>query len=77
MTRLRHTRRIRPLRPDPVYRQFWRLVDGAVRDALAMHPEYVGPGQSERTVRRSIVKRVVGALIGFAGRARRQGADPG
>lgn len=75
--RLRRPTRIRPIRTDPVYAGFWRIIDGAVRDALSMHPEYIRPGQSERVVRRSIVKRVTGALMGFAGRSRRQGADPG
>lgn len=52
--------------PDPTYRQIWRVVDGAVRSALAAHPEYLASGARPRTVRNSIVKRVVGALHGYA-----------
>ncbi len=50
----------------PTYRQIWRVVDGAVDLALSAHPEYVAPGKKIRTVRNSIVKRVVGALYGYA-----------
>lgn len=69
--------RIAPRNADPVYRQFWRLIDGAVRDALLNHPDYIARGKSPRRVRQSIVKRVTGALMGYAGAARRDGADPG
>lgn len=79
--RKRSFRRLRPVRiGDPVYRQVWRIVDGAVRDAFGTHPGYVPPGLRERTVRHSIVKRVTGALLGYVGAARaaqRRGAEPG
>lgn len=62
------------------YRQIWRLIDGAVRDALIHHPGYVAKGISARTVRRSIVKRAAGAITGYVGatvhRSRRR-AEPG
>lgn len=61
------------------YRQIWRLIDGAVRDAFSHHPGYVAKGISPRTVRRSIVKRAAGAITGYVGasRAPRRGAEPG
>jgi len=53
-----------PHKRDDVYRQLVRLVDGAVRDAFANHPEYLTkPGQ--RNARASIVKRAAGALWGY------------
>lgn len=70
-------KRIKPLKiPSPVYRQFWRIVDGAVRDALRSHPSYLAPGARERTVRNSLNKRIVGALAGYVAETRRR-ADPG
>ena len=50
----------------PTYRQVWRVVDGAVALALSAHPEYIAPGKNPRTVRNSIVKRVVGAILGYS-----------
>ena len=38
------------------------MIDGAVRDAFNMHPEYLSPKVCPVTVRNSIVKRVAGAL---------------
>ncbi len=58
------------------YRRLWRIVDGAVADALYHHPEYLRPVKRgarpvERTARRSITKRVVGAVLAdLAGTAR-------
>lgn len=49
---------------DVVYRQLVRLVDGAVRDALANHPEYLTK-LGQRHAQTSIVKRVVGTLWGY------------
>lgn len=61
------SRRLPPAkRSSPAYRQVWRLVDGAVRDALHCHPEYLAPGVNPRVVRNSINKRVTGALMGYA-----------
>lgn len=70
---------IGPTKPaSPTYRQVWRVVDGAVGLALDAHPEYIRPGKSERTVRNSIVKRVVGALVGYAEQSAwvRSGSSP-
>ena len=47
-------------------RRLWREVDGAVRLAFSDHPEYLSGSHSERTVRRSVVKRVVGQLARVA-----------
>lgn len=55
----------RKLGANPTYRQIWRVVDGAVDLALSAHPEYIAPGKNPRTVRNSIVKRVVGAIVGY------------
>lgn len=62
----RGRRRINPEEGTPEYRQVWRVVDGAVRSAFDAHPDYVPTGKRLRTVRNSIVKRVTGALIGYA-----------
>jgi hypothetical protein len=65
----RTSRRLKapPQKTRHVYRQLWRVVDGAVRDALETHPEYLTPkGNIQSAARRSIVKRVTGAVLGFA-----------
>ncbi|MGX7709150.1 hypothetical protein [Methylobacterium sp. Gmos1] len=65
-------RRLRREKPgSPAYRQIWRIVDGAVAQALDAHPEYLAPGARVRTVRNSIVKRVTGAITGHAAQAAR------
>ena len=48
------------------YAALWRVVDGAVADAFAAHPEYLSGKRYERTIRNSIVKRVVGAVHAYA-----------
>lgn len=53
---------------DAVRRQLWRLVDGAVRDAFACHPEYLTPLGQIKAVQ-AINKRVTGALHGYAAQA--------
>lgn len=69
--------RLRPEKPDaPGYRQIWRMVDGAVAQAFAAHPEYLAPGARVRTVRNSIVKRVTGAIHGHAAQAARVRSGP-
>ena len=86
-------KRIAPLKaPSPHYRQIWRLVDGALRDCLESHPDYLTPA-GKRGARLSIIKRVTGALSGYVeqstrgrsgensaatiGRGLRQGQRPG
>ena len=67
----RRQRRVAPIKcPDREYRQIWRLVDGAVRDALETHPEYL-TAQGHHNARGSIVKRVAGAIYGHAAQAAR------
>lgn len=72
------------MRPSPsiqprsrAYRQLWRIVDSAVRDALAHHPEYLTP-KGHINARRSITKRVTGAVLGYAVQAARgrSGSSP-
>lgn len=59
-------RRSKPPKPDPAYQQLWRTIEGAVRDALQMHPEYVANGKPPRVVVNSITKRVTGSIISLA-----------
>lgn len=47
------------------YRQLWRVVDGAVFDALYSHQDYL-TDKGRRSARESINKRVVGAVLGYA-----------
>lgn len=47
------------------YRQLWRIVDGAIADAFAMHPDYL-TAKGARSAQLSITKRVTGAVLGFA-----------
>lgn len=65
----------RPIRsqknPGPAYLQLWKVVDGAVRDAFANHPEYLSATALEHVVRQSVVKRVTGQIMGFAGQPAR------
>lgn len=61
-----HTRTPREeARNTRAYRQLWRVVDGAVFDALYTHQDYLTP-KGQRAARMSINKRVVGAVLGFA-----------
>jgi hypothetical protein len=55
----------RPPKPGRHYRQLWRIVDGAVRDTLLQHPDYVTP-KGRRALRLSVNKRVTGAVLGYA-----------
>lgn len=61
----RHRRARMEKTPDAVYAHLWRLVDGAVRDAFANHPEYLTKA-GNRSAQSSVVKRVVGTLHGYA-----------
>lgn len=49
----------------PAYRSLWRVVDGAMRDCILHHPDYFVPARLT-DMRRSVVKRVVGAVKGHA-----------
>jgi hypothetical protein len=72
-------KRLQPEKPgSPAYRQIWRIVDGAVASAFAAHPDYVASNKRLRTVRNSIVKRVVGAVTSHAEQSARvrSGSSP-
>lgn len=58
---MRKHKRSRAPKGGAHYRRIWRLVNGAVADALKMHPDYV-PSRRERAARESIVKRVTGIV---------------
>ena len=58
-------RRHKPLHPGSDYRRVWRLVDGAVRDTILQHPDYL-TDEGKRYLRASINKRVAGAVMGYA-----------
>lgn len=53
-------------RDSRAYRQLRRIVDGAVADALAAHPDYLTK-KGLKSARGSITKRVTGAVLGYAG----------
>lgn len=57
------------------YRQLWRIVDGAVFDALYTHEDYLTE-KGRRNARNSINKRVVGNLMGFVLETRGRKGDP-
>jgi len=61
-------KRLLPPKGSRSYRQLWRVVDGAVIDALKHHPDYIRAGKT-RSARESIVKRVTGAVLGYAAQA--------
>lgn len=67
-----------PKRPSKVYVSLWKVVDGAIRDAFLAHPEYLTEkGARGSACRRSIAKRVTGALTGFVEQsARGQSGGP-
>lgn len=63
---MKSKRRTLPPKGNWNYHQLWRLVDGAVADAFANHPEYLSGEREEWIVRQSINKRVVGTILGYA-----------
>ncbi len=58
--------KVPPQKTETVYRQLWRVIDGAVADAFSNHPEYLASGISPKVVRASINKRVVGSVLSYA-----------
>ncbi len=50
----------------PQYRRGWIIVDSAVAEVFKAHPEYLSDDAVLRVVRASIVKRVTGAITGWA-----------
>lgn len=75
----RKTRRLKPLKmPNKEYRAIWRVVDGAVRNALDMHPDYLtNKGTQWSAARMSIVKRVTGSILGFQAERLKKGRSGG
>lgn len=61
----------RAARPED-HRLLWRIVEGAVADALLSHPDYL-TAKGETAAVQSITKRVVGQLVGHATEARKRG----
>lgn len=61
----RRLRKAAPVKVDLGYASLWRIVDGAVRDAYQMHPDYLSNKGASTSARISVVKRVVGALMGL------------
>lgn len=61
--------RIKPEKPalkEGFNYQVWRVVDGAIRDAFLNHPDYLTKkGSRSACARRSIAKRVSGALLSY------------
>lgn len=64
---MKRMRRNKPVkRPSHEYARMWRVIDGAVRDALQCHPEYLTDA-GRRSAALSITKRVTGAVVSCAG----------
>lgn len=51
--------------------QLWRIVDGSVRNTMIHHADYFTE-KGMRTIRSSLVKRVVGDIIGFLEQSKRE-----
>lgn len=70
--------RIAPRSGSPEYRQIWRIVDGALRQAFHDHPDYIARGKRADHVRTSLTKRVAGALNSYAEQSAqvRSGSSP-
>ncbi len=59
-------------------RQVWRVVDGAIRDAFLNHPDYLTKkGSRAACARRSLAKRVTGALLSYLAQKELGGDAPG
>lgn len=59
---MRPHKRSLPPKGNATYRRTWRIVRGAVTDALLMHPDYV-PAERRKAALESITKRVTGAIV--------------
>ena len=66
------------LRPEDslAYRQFWRIIDGAVVDAINNHPTYLRDKRLLRYMRVSVTKRAVGSLMSYAAVATQGASRP-
>lgn len=67
-------KRLKPEKPSyktGFNHQMWRVVDGAIRDAFLHHPDYLtGKGTSGASARRSVAKRVTGAVLSYLEQSR-------
>ena len=61
---MKHTKAPLHKRHRQAYRQIYRVIDGAVADAILQHPEFFALGR-QRNARTSIAKRVAGAVCGY------------
>jgi hypothetical protein len=59
-------------KPGAEYKAIWRLIDGAILDALKHHPEYIAP-ERQQAARNSIIKRATGNVVGYLAQAKRGG----
>lgn len=71
-------KRIKPPKGDAAYHQLWRIVDGAVRQTYAAHPDYFSEKGRRASARSSFVKRVTGSIMGYVEQSTqvRSGARP-
>lgn len=61
----------KPSHQEGFNRQVWRVVDGAIRDAFSNHPDYLTTkGSRAACARRSVAKRVTGALLSYLEQSR-------
>lgn len=51
---------------NKAYAQLWKVVDGAIADALSQHPDYLTEKGQTPQARASITKRVVGTVLSYA-----------
>ena len=59
-------KKIKPVKePNDQYTTIWKLVDGALRDTLKHHPEYINRNVNEKTIRTSFNKRITGLITGY------------
>lgn len=62
----------KPSHHEGFNRQVWRVVDGAIRDAFKHHPDYLTvKGTRAHCARRSVAKRVTGALLSYLEQSKR------
>ena len=71
--------RLRAPKNNPIHRELWKIIDGAIDDTFTTHPEYLtaAAGKRGRIARLSLLKRIAGTLTSFieqSMRGRAQGA---
>lgn len=59
-------KRTKAPKEETLYRRLWRIVDGAVADTFAHHPDYLTQkGRHGNAARISLNKRIVGVCKSF------------